>query len=236
VTAGLGRLLLPWLKLTEEPPALPIGSHEVLSVERAAPGYLMYLRLRWVLRLIPALVGVAIVLAVPKPGPWVLVEFFGLAMLLAGAALNFFVITLDYRLRWYVVTDRSLLIREGIWNQREITLTFANVQNVSVTQGPVERLFGISEVVVTTAGGATKTEAQQGTSVLGHEGRLRGLADAHRVRDTILALMRKHKGAGLGDDSAIHAAPMPSSAFSPAALTVLAEAAAEARLLRAAIG
>ena len=63
------------------------------------------------------------------------------------------VIKLDYELRWYLITDRSLRIREGIWSVREITLTFANVQNVSVTQGPVQRLFGVSEVVVETAGG-----------------------------------------------------------------------------------
>ena len=56
---------------------------------------------------------------------------------------------------WYVMTERSLRIRRGIWVIREMTITFENVQNVKVQQGPLQRFFGISSLVVETAGGGS---------------------------------------------------------------------------------
>jgi uncharacterized membrane protein YdbT with pleckstrin-like domain len=97
-------------------------------------------------------------------------------------------------MRWYVITDRSLLIREGVWSVREITITFANAQNVRVTQGPLERFFGFSTVEVETAGGGT---SEAGTT--SHRAQLRGLANPGEVRDVILELLRKQRTAGLGD-------------------------------------
>ena len=61
---------------------------------------------------------------------------------------------LRYDTTWYVVTDRSLRIRRGIWVIEETTITFENVQNVSITQGPLERAFGIATLVVDTAAAA----------------------------------------------------------------------------------
>ena len=35
-----------------------------------------------------------------------------------------FLLRVDYDLRYYVVTDRSLRVREGAWNVREMTITY----------------------------------------------------------------------------------------------------------------
>ena len=89
----------------------------------------------------------------------------GLVALLAfvgQAALTYFSLRLNYEMRWYKVTDRSLRIRAGVWNVHEMTMTFANVQNISITQGPLERLFGISDVRVETAGGGGGTAVPMG--------------------------------------------------------------------------
>jgi uncharacterized membrane protein YdbT with pleckstrin-like domain len=108
---------------------------------------------------------------------------------------------LDYEMRWYVITDRSLLIREGVWNVQDITLTFANAQNVRVTQGPVERWYGISNVEVETAGGGGSGEAGGAK----HQARLRGLRNPQEVRGVILDMLRKQRTAGLGDPDDLEA-------------------------------
>jgi membrane protein YdbS with pleckstrin-like domain len=240
VSLGVGRSLLPLLRLTDAPPAPPIGAHRVLTVERAAPSYLSYLRLHWALRFAAAAASAIAIMSVMRGfhSLWALLELLGLFFVVGGAAFNFLVIRLDYELRWYVITDRSLLIREGIWNQREITLTFANVQNVTVTQGPLERIFGISDVVVSTAGGSTTPEPGNPSAVTGHNGRLRGVKDPHRLRDQILRLLQQQKGAGLGDlpDARPTSHASSAKAWRPAQLTVLREAADAARSLRLHLG
>ena len=40
-------------------------------------------------------------------------------------------VRLDFEKRWYLVTDRSLRVREGVVNVREMTIMFANIQNIS---------------------------------------------------------------------------------------------------------
>jgi uncharacterized membrane protein YdbT with pleckstrin-like domain len=133
------------------------------------------------------------------------------------AAVLYTVARLDYEMRWYVVTDRSLLIRQGVWIVREITLTFANAQNVHVRQGPVERLFGFSNVEVDTAGGGAK-KGEQGDQA--HRAVLRGLDNPQQVRTLILELLRHQRTAGLGDpdDHPRNAQPLVPSSFNPALL------------------
>ena len=55
-------------------------------------------------------------------------------------------IHLRYDTTWYVLTDRSLRIRRGILTIHETTISFENVQNVEVRQGPLQRYFGIADV------------------------------------------------------------------------------------------
>ncbi len=98
------------------------------------------------------LLMVSIILLVINP--WLVLVVMPLLVIAAFKAVVFYATTrLNFDLRWYVITDRSLLIREGVWVTREITLSFANAQNVRVTQGPLQRFFGFSNVEVDTAGG-----------------------------------------------------------------------------------
>ncbi len=169
------------------------------------------------------------------------IEIGGLVLLVVQIPFTFAMVRLDYEMRWYVTTDRSLRIREGLVNVREMTLTFANVQNVSIRQGPLQRLLGLADVVVETAGGAGAVGTQgheHGPSL--HEGRLRGVDDAPGVRDLILARLKRLKDAGLGDpedqrlqvDSEGHEPP-PAPQAAAAALELLAEVRALRRELTA---
>jgi len=130
------------------------------------------------------------------------IEIAGLVFLFVQAPVTYAMVRLDYEMRWYIVTDRSLRIREGIASVREMTMTFANVQNLAIRQGPIQRLLGISDLRVRTAGGGSgdlDSEQDDKDVKSMHVGYLRGVDDARGIRDTILARLRRGKGAGLGD-------------------------------------
>ena len=129
-------------------------------------------------------------------------EMLGLALIALQAPFTYTLVRLDYELRWYIVTDRSLRIREGITSLRESTMTFANIQNLAIEQGPVQRLLGISDLKVRTAGGGSKgeefaDEAEKAKAM--HIGYFRGVDNGPELRDTILAQLQRLKDGGLDD-------------------------------------
>ena len=89
-------------------------------------------------------------------------------------------------------------IRRGIWVIQETTITFENVQNVKLTQGPLQRHFGIANVMVDTAGGSSDRKQRGGAT--SHQGIIEGVTqeDAARLRDLILGKLRRSATAGLG--------------------------------------
>ena len=113
-----------------------------------------------------------------------------LALIVLPDVVAYVGIHLRYDTTWYVLTDRSLRIRRGILNIHETTISFENVQNVEVRQGPLQRYFGIADVLVTTAGGgvASHGKGAQASTLGAHVGLLQGLDDADAVRNQILRL------------------------------------------------
>ena len=140
------------------------------------------------------------------------VTILGLLVFVFQLAVTYFSLRLSYEMRWYKVTDRSLRIRTGVWNVSEMTMTFDNIQNITVTQGPIERFFGISDVKVTTAGGgeaaAQKKSGHGGVGQNLHLGVFRGVDNPDEIRDLMLARLRRLRDTGLGDpdEHAIEAA------------------------------
>jgi membrane protein YdbS with pleckstrin-like domain len=239
---------LLWLLKVPPEPHDPMGDVQSLRVFRAAPGYLRYITLGWLISQLALLasglvVFISLLVASATSGPFsILVIVLGLVALLAfvgQAALTYFSLLLNYEMRWYKVTDRSLRIRAGVWNVHEMTMTFANVQNISITQGPLERLFGISDVRVETAGGGGHGGAHGNGEGFGanlHTAVFRGVDDAEEIRDLMLARLRRVRGAGLGDLDDAHAID-PShahAAFGAEAeiVNLLAALRDEARVLR----
>ena len=110
---------------------------------RPAAGYLRYLKFFFWLALVPGdilpLIGWVAVAAVSPVLALVAVPF--LFALVAPDVVAYVGIHLRYDTTWYVFTDRSLRIRRGILSIHETTISFENVQNVEVRQGPVQRSF-----------------------------------------------------------------------------------------------
>ncbi len=137
---------------------------------------------------------------IDRPLTWIEIGF--LPLVVAQAALGLALIRLDWEMRWYIMTDRSLRIREGIWSVHEKTLTLTNVQNVIVEKNPLQRLLGIGNVRVRTAGGGDgegEGHGRERLQKLLHVALLEHVDDPERLRDKILIRLRAAKDAGLGD-------------------------------------
>jgi membrane protein YdbS with pleckstrin-like domain len=238
--------LLTLLKAPRQPPDPPAGSRESVQVFRAAPNFLRYQVVVWgagfALGILAELIFIAVGHGHEKLG-WaeLTLGYIALVATVVGSVVKYFLIRIDYDMRYYVVTDRSLRIRQGALLIDESTFTFANVQNLKIHQGPIERLLGLSNLVVETAGGAGGggKEGRENPFRRGHEGRLRGVANAREVRDQILRLLKRYRDAGLGDpEDRRRAAPVspPAGGLSPQALTRLREVRDELRRLRQAVG
>lgn len=200
------------LRIPPEPEPPP-GDEATAQTFRAAPAYLRLLLIVWAISnvaivfFVTTSMGIGLVVALVEtrrqPGAGMIAALLAVALLILVLALvfqavfRFAVIRLEYEKRWYVVTDRSLRIREGVVNVREMTVSFANIQDVAVTQGPIERLLGLSNVRVTTAGGGGHTQGKQAGANL-HQAWFRGIDNAEEVKTLILDRLRALKDSGLG--------------------------------------
>lgn len=220
------------LLVSDAPPEVPEGTHP--EVFRASPRFLRLLLIERGLMSVTMLLsvglpaaGAVVVLAHEGKHLW-LAALIGVAAVVGlglHAAVSFLGIKLDFDHRWYVLTDRALRIREGIWTVREVTLTLANVQDIKVSQGPIQRLLGLQDVVVDTAGGGGAPSPERG-GMGTHQGLLRGVATDSALVDKIRARVQQRKGTGLGDVD--EAASLDVDAAFVAALAAVRD---EARLL-----
>lgn len=204
-------------------PQPPAGSPGSVRVFNAAPGFYRYRMVQWGVSQVGTLIGIVLgyyfLLGRIQFGPFTIghsllqfFELFGLALFLIQLPFTFLMVDLDYRNRWYMITDRSLRIREGLLTVREQTMTLANIQNLAIRQGPLQRFLGISDLQVRTAGGgggeAGGKGGEQGKSANMHLGYFRGVDRAGEIRDDILACLGSQRDEGLGNPDA----PVPCEA------------------------
>ncbi len=145
------------------------------------------------------------------------------------------VLRLNYELRWYMLSDRAIRIREGIATVREKTIALANVQNITIKQGPLQRLLGIADVEVRTAGGSSGGGPHgkgHGVTEPLHVAFFRGVDNAEAIRDLVREGVRRQKDSGLGDPDDHHAPAVHESHADTHAAAL--ELLREARKLRAA--
>ena len=174
---------------------------------------------------------------------WVL-KIIGFTLYLAQVPFTYALRRLDYELRWYIVTDRSLRIRTGLVRLQESTMSFANLQQVEVKQDPIQRLLGLADVHVQSAGGGgggqqAHRRGQMNDSL--HTGIFHSVDNATEIRDLILERLRQFRQAGLGDPDDHHERTVGAGVLSsretlPAntdALAAAHEVLTEARALRA---
>ncbi|MBI5087286.1 MAG: PH domain-containing protein [Acidobacteria bacterium] len=206
--------LLRALRVPHEP-APPEGSPESIRVFRAGRNYYRWRVVMWALTQVGVLLGFTMALLVFGPvarrlPPWMKVtwqvaEAVTLTGLVASAPVTLYAQRLNYELRWYIVTDRSLRIRCGIWDVEELTMTFANIQDIRLKAGPLQGWLGLADLEVSSAGGGGSIEhsAVAGTRAA----RFAGIDNAEMVRDLIVERLRQYRDTGLGDTDAETQAP-----------------------------
>jgi len=248
----LAKIIATILKVPPRPEP-PMGSAGTVRIFNAAPGFYRYRVALWAISQAGTAVGLIVGLVILRniemgPLSWahgfvIPLEILGVVAFLAQMPVTFLLIGLDYRYRWYMVTDTSLRIREGLLTVREQTMTFANIQNLSIRQGPLQRLLGIADLRVRTAGGgggegSGGIESEKSGSANMHLAYFRGVDNAPEIRDAIMDRMRGLADSGLGNPderagglSVAH----PPIESSRALLFAAHELLAETRLLRTAL-
>jgi uncharacterized membrane protein YdbT with pleckstrin-like domain len=229
-------------------PEPPPGDEATALVFRAAPNYYKYLLAVWVLTtagviaaFLPGFIGpAAIGAAVARKHQGLAALLFTLPVLLLSTVAvmrlaSLALVRLNFEKRWYLVTDRSLRVREGIVLVREMTVTFANIQNISISQGPIQRAIGIADLRVDTAGGGGGDASKKNQGQNLHTAWFRGVDNANEIRELIQERLRRLKDSGLGDPDELHQRQHAISAADPQVLAALRDVAAEASALRGAV-
>jgi membrane protein YdbS with pleckstrin-like domain len=222
VNDALSSRLLRLLRVPPEP-HLPAGAPGTARVFRAGANYWNLRLLVWGVRQVATLAGFAALAVflhlapdtitvrnkgarrtVPVGLPLSLfrtLEVVAWGFWVAQIPVTFAIIRLDYELRWYIVTDRAARLREGILNLKEMTFTLANVQDIRIRQGPLQRFLGLADLELRTAGGSELPAAAQGGHRVEnlHLARFRGVDNAEEIRDLVADRMKKARGTGLGD-------------------------------------
>lgn len=201
VIAGL--FLVP-----REPPVMPSvgGGRAGGEVMRLKPGlaYLPYRKFWFWIGLTAVdivLIVVWLMLGWRFPILGIAISIPMLILILLPDIIAYIAIHLSYDTTWYVITDRSMRLRSGVWMMHEMTLTFENVQNVEIHQGPVERYFGIATLKVETAGGGVSHTEHGPVSAGNNVGLLVGMENAAEVREWVMRRVRASRASGLGDDA-----------------------------------
>jgi membrane protein YdbS with pleckstrin-like domain len=199
--SGVWSFLTPYFKLPKEPPNLPSVEGEQIEYLHPSEAFLRYRKFHFwimlfVIDILLTLAWIAIFFAQPIVG--ILITPLALAIIILPDILAYIGIHLNYDTTWYVLSDRSMRLRRGVWTMHETTITFDNIQNIHVQQGPLQRWFGFSNLMVQTAGGGGGEGG--GVAAGAHVGFLEGLENATEIRERILSRCGRGSGAGLGEE------------------------------------
>lgn len=90
--------------------------------------------------------------------------------------LHFLAIYFSFKRKQYALRERDILYQSGLlWRQKTI-IPFNRIQHAEVTQGPIQRMFGLSVLRIFTAGGSSSDMNIPGII----------LPEAHNIKNFIL--------------------------------------------------
>ncbi|NMO16014.1 PH domain-containing protein [Pyxidicoccus fallax] len=145
-----------------------------------------------------------------------LLTYYVLTSLMAGPGFPIVLLVLFFRFQTlrYELDAEGITVRWGILFRREVSLTYARIQDIHLSSNVVERWLGLAKVQVQTASGNAQAEIT-----------IEGIQAFEAMRDFLYSKMR-----GSRDRPA--AARTPLSGGEDALAATLREVAAEVRALR----
>jgi membrane protein YdbS with pleckstrin-like domain len=116
-------------------------------------------RAQWLLLTLVPVVPLTVLGALITPArTWLLVTAAALAVL--GLACAVFLPVWSFRVHRWEVTDEAVYVRTGFFRQEWRIAPMSRIQTVDTVRGPLEQLFKLSTVIITTASarGAVRVE------------------------------------------------------------------------------
>ena len=110
----------------------------------------------------------------------IILTIFLLVMALIALWIPAFFITLEY-----CIESEAVKLNRGVFWKKRITVPFNKITNVDVSQGPLQRRFGLGTIHVQTAGAGGAQGAQA-------ELRMIGIKDFEGLKDIIMDGVRGH--------------------------------------------
>lgn len=159
------------------------------------------------------------VFAITRPAP-ALMKYYVIGSLAAGPLFFIPMIPLYFRYHSlkYEFDQEGISMSWGILFRRQITLTYARIQDIHLTSNFIERWLGLGRVQIQTASGSSEAEMT-----------IEGLHEFEMVRDYLYTRMRGVKAPVTQVQSLASAAPAGDLA------ATLHEVAAELRAIREAV-
>jgi hypothetical protein len=141
------------LRLARVPaePHVPEGAEESVRVFNAGRNYFTWRMILWGLGNAAAAMGLLAAFAfsfISTLPPLVRAICLAVAagavgVFVTSIPITYFLQRLNYEMRWYIVTDRSLRIRSGVVWLAEMTMTFANIQEFVLMRIPSNDFWGL---------------------------------------------------------------------------------------------
>jgi membrane protein YdbS with pleckstrin-like domain len=122
----------------------------------------------------------------PLPDFLIYMFIFYLMVWLVIGILSLILIPIYVKSFEYVVHGTEVVVRKGIINITEKHVPYRTVTNIDSVAGILDRLFGIGNIDIQTAGGAS-------SSGYGPEEKLEGLTIYNEIRDYIVLQLRQFK-------------------------------------------
>jgi membrane protein YdbS with pleckstrin-like domain len=158
-----------------------------------------------------------------------LMTYYALQSLLAGPGLIFLLPYLWFRYHTlrYTFDEQGVTVRWGILFRKEISLTYARIQDIHLVSNVVERWLGLGRVQIQTASGQSGAELT-----------VEGFADYEAVRDELYVRMRGARGVSATSSlpAAAGVAALAHGTGGDDVVMALNEAVAELRALREELG
>lgn len=122
-----------------------------LNFETLAPEYVNLSTIEtivsWLFLLIPLTI---VVFVVPQIG----IPLWAIPIAVCLALLSTLYSRAAAKARGFLLRDKDILYKEGLWWQKQTGVSFKRIQHIDLTHGPIERRFKLATIKFFTAGGA----------------------------------------------------------------------------------